>query len=179
MAYQLGAMLLWRFGRKKLTRMPQSSRAPFGPFFILNAVFLIWDSAVNWATVPSSVGTDTLQCSFDISRSESCSGLCRCSFSAALVWMMRLSSLRSLAWKVHRSAAWHSSQKMSSPHDFVSMRWNTLLALNKSLYSLKGRIMTLVLPHSTSQALLCSWAHSVVKLDQLVSRDAPCCCVKA
>lgn len=39
--------------------------------------------------------------------------------------------------------------------------------------------MTLLLPHSTSQAPLCSWAHSVVKLDQLLSRDAPCCCVKA
>lgn len=39
--------------------------------------------------------------------------------------------------------------------------------------------MTLVLPHSTSRALLCSWARSVVKLDQLVSGDAPCCCAKA
>lgn len=62
-----------------------------------------------------SVWTDTLQCSFDISCSESCSGLCQCSFSTALVWMMRFSSLRSLAWKVQCSAAWRCSQKMSSP----------------------------------------------------------------
>lgn len=36
-------------------------------------------------------------------------------FSTALVRMMRFSPLRSLAWKVRCSAAWHCSQKMSSP----------------------------------------------------------------
>lgn len=39
--------------------------------------------------------------------------------------------------------------------------------------------MTLVLPQSESHSPLCFWVRSVVKLDQLVSRDAPCCCIKA
>lgn len=38
---------------------------------------------------------------------------CQYSFSTATVWMMRFSSLRNLAWKVHRSP--FCSQKMSSP----------------------------------------------------------------
>lgn len=61
---------------------------------------------------------------------------------------------------------------------FCALETNCWLQINQCTVK-KGGIMTLVLPHSTSQAPLCSWAHSVVKLDQLVSRDAPCCCVKA
>ena len=95
----------------------------------LNAVFLRQGSVVN---------ANTLQCS-----SESGSGLCQCSFSTAPVWMMRFSSLRSLAWKVHRSAAWHPSEKDELAPPFLQLlsgkkkkrKKEKLLASNKALNS--------------------------------------------
>lgn len=114
------SMEIWR-KKTRITRMLQC--LPSTIWSVLkNAAFLIRDSAADGVTVSSSLRRDTLQCPFEISHSESCSGLCQCSFSIASVWMMRFSSLRSLAWKVHCSAAWHSFffsffflLKMSSP----------------------------------------------------------------
>ncbi len=68
---------------------------------------------VNWATASSSVWTDALRCPFDISCSESCSGLCQCSFSTAPVWMMRFSSLRGV---------WREKCTVQQP-DYVLRRW--------------------------------------------------------
>lgn len=38
--------------------------------------------------------------------------------------------------------------------------------------------MTLVLLHSISQGLLCPWVHSLLKMDQLVSKNAPSAVLK-
>lgn len=133
------SMEIWR-KKTRITRMLQC--LPSTIWSVLkNAAFLIRDSAADGVTVSSSLRRDTLQCPFEISHSESRSGLCQCSFSIASVWMMRFSSLRSLAWKVHCSAAWHS---FFSPSffpsedelsiDFVIAFWNELLAPNKILH---------------------------------------------
>lgn len=104
-ACQLGAMLLWRFGRKMLPECYSVCRAPFGP--------------------PSSC------------KPSDCIVLCANWRSAVPIWykpfgvLLRAVSVqpldgsglddeiflieRSLAWKVHCSAAWLCSQKMSSP----------------------------------------------------------------
>lgn len=173
-------MLLWRFWRKKgYQRATVLTENHLVLFFILNAVF-----------------SDMTQCC----KLSDFIVLCVNGHSAVLIWFKPFRVLlRAVSMQLFnssgsddeiflieesgvKSALFSSPTQFSEDElslDFVSAHWNKLLALNKSLYSLKGGIMTLVLPHSTSQALLCSWAHSVVKLDQLVSRDAPCCCVKA
>lgn len=113
------------------------------------------------------------------SLAEGCVG--RCSFSTAPVFrMMRFSLIEESGMKSapFSSLTPFSEDGLCLDFAFCALETNCWLQINQCTVK-KGGIMTLVLPHSTSQAPLCSWAHSVVKLDQLVSRDAPCCCVKA
>lgn len=124
------AMEIWK---KKATRMLQCSTITIRSF-LKNAAFLIQDSAVNWVTVSSSVWTDILQCPFDISRWEFCSGL-----SVQLLngtgWDDEIFLIEGFGVK---SALFSSLTLLSEDElslDFVFAHWNELLASNKILYS--------------------------------------------